>query len=54
MSAPLKTEKDWTQSGKSGWKHPYVLYILLTLLLFAILVIGAALALKQGWIPQRV
>lgn len=48
-----RTEKDWAQSGKSGWKHPYVLYVLLTLALFLFLVLGAFLAVQQDWIPHR-
>ena len=36
-----------------GWKNPYVLYIVLTLGLFAFLVIMGYLAYTQGWIPNR-
>lgn len=36
-----------------GWKNPYVLYIVLTLGLFAFLVFMGYLALTQGWIPNR-
>jgi hypothetical protein len=36
-----------------GWKNPYVLYILLTLGLFAFLVVMGYLALQNGWIPNR-
>lgn len=50
---PDRTEKDWAQSGKSGWKHPYVLYVLLTLILFGGLVLAAYLATTQDWIPRR-
>jgi cell division protein FtsB len=57
MSTPPKDsrrEQDWSESGKSGWKHPYVIYVVLVLLIFLGLVFGAFLALQQGWIPQRV
>jgi hypothetical protein len=37
----------------SGWKHPYVIYIVLTTLLFAGLVVAGWLALSNGWIPSR-
>lgn len=34
------------------WKHPYFLYVILTLVLFGFLVIAASLALKNGWLPN--
>jgi hypothetical protein len=38
---------------KMGWKHPYVLYILLTLALFLFLILIAYLAVTNDWIPKR-
>jgi hypothetical protein len=35
------------------WKHPYFLYILLTLVLFLFLVGMPWLAWTNGWIPNR-
>lgn len=35
------------------WKHPYMVYVLLTAVLFVGLVIAAYLALKNGWLPTR-
>lgn len=35
------------------WKHPYMLYIVLTVLLFAILLAIGWLALENGWVPSR-
>ena len=46
----LKREPDWKGSG---WKHPYVIYILMTLVLFAFLVFMGWLAFENGWIPDR-
>lgn len=37
----------------SIWKHPYMIYILLTAVLFVALVVVAWLALENGWIPKR-
>lgn len=35
------------------WKHPYVLYILLTVVLFLLLLFLTWLAMENGWIPNR-
>jgi len=35
------------------WKHPYFIYVLLTLALFVFLLIMAWVALSNGWIPTR-
>ncbi|MBY0469947.1 hypothetical protein K2X30_02190 [bacterium] len=35
------------------WKHPYVIYIWITAILFAILLFAGWLALSNGWIPER-
>lgn len=35
------------------WKHPYVLYILLTTALFALLLSLAWLGMENDWIPRR-
>jgi hypothetical protein len=37
----------------SIWKHPYMIYIMLTAALFGFLVFMAYLAIKNGWIPNR-
>jgi hypothetical protein len=34
------------------WKHPYLLYVVLTMALFGFLVVAARLALKNGWLPN--
>lgn len=46
----LTPEPDWKGSG---WKHPYVIYIVLTIALFAFLIGMGWLAWTQGWIPTR-
>jgi hypothetical protein len=46
----LPVEKDWTDMG---WKHPYVLYISGTVILFAFLLLMGYLALDNDWIPKR-
>lgn len=43
-------EPEWEGSW---WKHPYILYILLTAVLFLFLVGMGWLAWTQGWIPNR-
>jgi hypothetical protein len=43
-------EPEWEGSV---WKHPYMIYILLTVVLFAFLLGMGWLALTQGWIPDR-
>lgn len=35
------------------WTHPYVMYVLLTTLLFGFLVFSGWLAWTQGWLPKR-
>jgi hypothetical protein len=35
------------------WKHPYILYVLLTCALFAVLLFAGWLAWTNGWIPNR-
>ena len=37
----------------SIWKHPYLIYIYLTAILFVGLVLIAWLAWENGWIPSR-
>jgi hypothetical protein len=37
----------------SVWSHPYMIYILLTILLFLLLIGAAYLAWENGWIPNR-
>lgn len=45
-----KREKEWTGPL---WKHPYMLYLLLTALLFALLLGIGAFALQNDLIPRR-
>lgn len=37
----------------SIWKHPYTLYVILTMVLFAFLVVVGWLALSNDWLPKR-
>jgi hypothetical protein len=37
----------------SVWKHPYMVYVLITAVLFAGLLAAGWLALSNGWIPSR-
>lgn len=48
--SPLRPEEEY--SGPI-WKHPYLLYILLTAVLFTGLMSVAWLALENDWIPKR-
>ncbi len=51
-----KAEKEVQHEAQftgSGWKNPYVLYILLTTALFLFLILMGAIALDQGWVPSR-
>ena len=43
-------EPEWTGSV---WKHPYLMYVWITMLLFGFLLFMAWLASTQGWIPER-
>lgn len=45
-----ESEKEW--SG-SVWKHPYMLYVGGTMVLFMFLLLVAYLALENDWIPKR-
>jgi hypothetical protein len=44
------SEPEWT---KPIWKHPYMLYVALTGVLFAFLLLMAWLATSNDWIPHR-
>ena len=35
------------------WTHPYLLYVILTLVLFGGLLLAGWLAYSNGWIPSR-
>ena len=37
----------------SLWTHPYMLYVLLTMVLFVVLLILGWLAVSNDWIPNR-
>jgi hypothetical protein len=49
-NTPLKHEEEHTGSI---WKHPYMVYIVLTIALFLLLVWLGYLAWENGWIPSR-
>jgi hypothetical protein len=49
-SVSAESEPEWKHSG---WKHPYVIYIFLTVALFAFLVFMGWMAIENQWIPQR-
>jgi hypothetical protein len=48
----MKVLKGEEEHKGSIWKHPYLLYVVITMALFAVLVIAARLALKNGWLPN--
>lgn len=50
MKNELKPEEEHTGSI---WKHPYMIYVALTLILFVLLVVVGWLAWTNGWIPNR-
>lgn len=35
------------------WKHPYMVYVMLNVVLFVFLLIAAYVAWTSGWIPER-
>jgi hypothetical protein len=43
-------EKDW---NGPAWKHPYVIYLVLVVVLFAFLGLMGYLAVENDWIPKR-
>ncbi len=47
---PREHEPEWTGPI---WKHPYFLYVWITLGLFGFLLLMGYLALSEGWIPSR-
>lgn len=47
----VKYEPEFTGSG---WKNPYVIYIVLTMVLFGFLILMGYLAWTNGWITNRV
>lgn len=50
IDPPPAHEPEWRHSG---WKHPYVIYILLTGVLFLFLILMGWIAYHNGWIPNR-
>lgn len=48
----MKVLKGEEEHKGSIWKHPYMLYVVLTMVLFTVLVVAAWLALKNGWLPK--
>lgn len=54
MSEPVKhSGKNEPEFTGPGWKNPYVIYIVLTMLLFGFLVLMGYIAWTSGWIPNR-
>ncbi len=55
MSTVEKSPSAPPEKEHSGtiWKHPYMIYIVLTFLLFGLLVGIAGLAMWNDWIPHR-
>jgi len=53
MNQNANAPKPEKEHEGSIWKHPYMIYVVLTMALFVVLVIAAWLALSNGWIPQR-
>ncbi len=48
-----KTLKHEEEHTGSIWKHPYMIYVILTAILFIFLLGISWLALSNGWIPNR-
>ena len=48
----MKILKGEEEHKGSIWKHPYMLYVVLTVVLFVVSVVAARLALKNGWLPN--
>ncbi len=46
----LRPEEEHTGSI---WKHPYLVYVIITFFLFIFLIFMAWLALHEGWLPSR-
>ncbi len=44
------SEKEWTGPA---WKHPFMVYIIGTIALFAFLILMGYLAIENEWIPKR-
>ena len=45
-----RREKDW---NGPAWKHPYVAYLGIVVVLFVFLGLMAYLAIENDWIPKR-
>lgn len=43
-------EKEWEGPA---WKHPYMLYVFGTIVLFGFLLLMGYLAIENDWIPKR-
>jgi hypothetical protein len=50
--APPASGREEEHSG-SIWTHPYLAYILCTLVLFLLLLLIGWIAWTQGWVPNR-
>ncbi len=52
-AAPFQPAPPEREHEGSIWKHPYMIYILITAVLFVFLVVAGTLALNGTWLPQR-
>lgn len=52
MEEPEKPRPEPEHEGPI-WTHPYAIYVWLTCVLFAVILIAGYLALTNGWLPQR-
>lgn len=50
IKSEFKNEEEHTGTI---WKHPYLVYVILTFGLFLFLILMAWLALHEGWLPNR-
>jgi hypothetical protein len=55
ISNPNPVLKPKPEAEHTGpiWKHPYLVYVIITLLLFGFLVLMGWLAIHEGWLPNR-
>jgi p-aminobenzoyl-glutamate transporter AbgT len=51
--AKLETLKPEIEHEGTIWKHPYMVYIVLTVVLFIFLLVIAWMAYSGGWIPNK-
>jgi hypothetical protein len=49
----MKIREPEKEHTGSIWTHPYMVYIILTMILFGGLVFAGYLAIKNGWLPNQ-